>query len=50
MPNSNDDDERTGDIVVARYVPSRAESVAFDPTSVGLPADFVLTDHSDLKG
>ena len=26
------------------------EAAEFDPTSVGLPADFVLTSYSRLKG
>jgi hypothetical protein len=32
------------------YRPSRAETVQFDPTVLGLPSDFRLTAYSELKG
>lgn len=32
------------------YIPSRAEAVHFDPTAIGLPANWSLTSFSTLKG
>jgi len=32
------------------WPPSIQETTQFDPTSVGLPADFVLTDWAKMKG
>ena len=29
---------------------SKTDTVRFDPTSIGLPAEWSLTDWSDLKG
>jgi len=33
-----------------RYQPTKQETVYFDPTSIGLPKGWTLTDFSDLKG
>jgi hypothetical protein len=35
---------------VKRWEPSIEETTSFDPTTIGLPADFVLTDWSKMKG
>jgi len=35
---------------VACYDPTLEEAVRFDPTSVGLPEDWSLTEFSTLKG
>ena len=32
------------------FAPSREETCRFDPTSIGLPAGWSLTDWSTLKG
>lgn len=42
---SNKPEEQT-----IRFVPKKSESVKFDPTSIGLPRNWSLTDWSDLKG
>jgi len=42
MSTSNNKKARTGF--------SKNETVHFDPTSIGLPANWSLTDWSDLKG
>jgi len=36
--------------VMSRWNPSLEECTAFDPTSIGLPADFALLDYAKLKG
>ena len=38
------------EVVERCYDPTLEESVRFNPTSVGLPEGWSLTDFSDLKG
>lgn len=33
-----------------RWNPTMEETTKFDPATIGLPADFVLTDWSKMKG
>jgi len=35
---------------VTPFVPDRSLTVDFDPTAIGLPKDWRLTDFSELKG
>jgi hypothetical protein len=45
--NNNDSNKKQK---MSRYVPTKAESVNFDPTSIGLPAGWSLTSFATLKG
>ena len=47
MSEGSNKKQKTGPTV---YVPTKQETVLFDPTSIGLPQGWSLTDWSTLKG
>jgi hypothetical protein len=50
MNMNTTNDESNKKQKMSRYVPTKADSVNFDPTSIGLPAGWALTSFSTLKG
>jgi len=51
MSNKMDSGEADNPVKRNKTTPfSMDETVNFDPTSIGLPKDWSLTDWSDLKG
>lgn len=47
---NNDNTKNSSSSITAPYIPDRSLTVDFDPTDLGLPSHWRLTDYSELKG